>query len=352
MLNAGNDRHGGPAASLTGKRVAFDAVPVIDLSPLTGSDARDPAAVARLASALDEACRHVGFFYVTHHGVSSALRDAVFDLAQRFFAVPHDRKMSIHIRQSSCHRGYFPYFEENTDPKMTADLKEGFDIGRELPPDDPDVRAGKPLHGPNQWPEGLPGFRETCDAYFAAMSGLARTILRGLALALSLDEDFFEDKVDRPLAQLRLLHYPPQDGTIIERTLGCGAHTDYGCLTILAQDSVGGLQLQNAAGDWIEAPPIPGTFVINLGDQMARWTNDRYAATLHRVINRSGRERYSVPFFFDPNYDTVISCLDGCREPGQQPRYAPVTGGAYLVQRFNETFSYRGADHVTTEGSV
>ncbi len=324
------------AAGLEGKRVPFQSIPVIDLAPLlTG---RDKAAVAE---AVGQACREVGFLYIAGHGVPPALVDRCFAEIRRFFALSDERKMAVHMRRSPCHRGYYPLFEENTDPDLTADLKEGFDIALELGTEDPDVIAGKPLHGPNQWPEDLPGFRETLEDYYAAMRRLARQLLRAFALSLEIPEDFFEDKVDKPLAQLRTLHYPPQAGHVEAETLGCGAHTDYGCLTILAQDDVGGLQLCNSAGEWIAAPPIPGTFVVNIGDQMARWTNDLFAATRHRVINTSGRERYSLPFFFDPNYDTVVECLDSCRDVAHPSKYPPVKAGEYLLERFDATYSYR-----------
>ncbi len=326
------------AAGLAGRRVPFESIPVIDLGPLLADPDHAPT-----AAAIGDACRSVGFLYVRNHGVPQDVVDAVFAAAHRFFDQPLDAKMAIHIKHSPHHRGYFPLFEENTDPTLTADLKEGFDMALELGPEDPHVRARVPLHGPNVWPTALPGFRPTLDRYYGAMRQLAERLMRAFAVALDLEPGFFAGKIDKPLAQLRLLHYPPQQGHVEARTLGCGAHTDYGCLTILAQDAAGGLQLQNSAGEWIAAPPIPGTFVVNLGDQMARWTNDIFAATPHRVINTSGRERYSVPFFFDPNFDALIECLPGCRPAGQPPRYAPIKAGEHLLNRFNETFSYRRA---------
>jgi isopenicillin N synthase-like dioxygenase len=179
------------------------------------------------------------------------------------------------------------------------------------------------------------------------MRSLAETLMRGFALALDLAPDFFADKIDQPCASLRLLHYPPQEGQIEAQTMGCGAHTDYGCLTILAQDANGGLQVRNSAGEWIAAPPVPDTFVINLGDQMARWTNGRFQATPHRVINTSGRERYSMPFFFDPNWDALIEALPGTVVPGDVPKFAPVLAGPYLQSRFDATFTYRKDEAAT-----
>jgi isopenicillin N synthase-like dioxygenase len=327
------------AAGLAGQRIPFESVPVVDLQALLTDPEHGPT-----AAAIAEACRSVGFLYVRNHGVPQALIDAVFAEAHRFFAEPIDAKMAIHIARSPHHRGYFPIFEENTDPTLTADLKEGFDMALDLPATDPHVKAGVPLHGPNVWPGGLPEFRPTLDRYYGEMRRLAGRMMRAFAVALELDPDFFEAKISKPLAQLRLLHYPPQSGHVEEKTLGCGAHTDYGCLTILAQDEVGGLQLLNGAGQWIAAPPIPGTFVINIGDQMARWTNDRFAATLHRVINTSGRERYSVPFFFDPNFDALVECLPSCQTPEEPPRYPPIKAGEHLLNRFNATFAYRRAE--------
>ncbi|SMF17346.1 Isopenicillin N synthase [Tistlia consotensis] len=326
------------AEELRGRRIDFHEVPLVDIAGLL--DGSDPQGVAAKVA---EACERVGFLYVTGHGVSDKLIEAAFAQTKALFDLPLEAKDRWHIRHSSAHRGYVPLFEENTDPEDTADKKEAFDLGVDLAADDPDVVAGKPLHGPNTWPEAalLPAFRPTIEAYDAEMRRLAGDLLRAFALGLELPEQWFADKVDRPLAQLRLLHYPPQAGRIERRELGCGAHTDYGCLTILAQDAVGGLQLLNSAGEWVDAPPVPGAFVVNIGDQMARWTNDRFKATLHRVINVSGRERYSMPYFFDPNYDTWVETLPSCLAPGETPRHAPVLAGEWLAQRLTATFTYR-----------
>jgi isopenicillin N synthase-like dioxygenase len=173
------------------------------------------------------------------------------------------------------------------------------------------------------------------------MQDLGTKVLSAFALALDLPEDFFADKVTKPLTTLRLLHYPPQEGRIDESRLGAGAHTDFGCFTMLWQDDAGGLQVRNSAGEFIDAVPIAGTFVVNVGDMMARWTNDRFASTTHRVINASGRERYSMAFFFDPNFDAEVSCLPTCLAPGESPHYPPTTSGQHLLDRIAETFEYR-----------
>ena len=322
--------------------MSFTEIAVIDIAQLTSREGPEIGpGEAVVAHAISEAASGVGFFYVTGHGIPNAMVETMFAEARRFFDRSLAEKSTFHIRHSPVHRGYFPIFEENTDPTFTADLKEGFDLGRDLGPEDPGVRRGLPLHGPNQWPANAPEFRAAATVYFAALSDLAARLMRGFAIALELEPTFFADKIDQPLAQLRLLHYPPQTGYIDTRTIGCGAHTDYGCLTILAQDVNGGLQVRNPVGDWIAAPPLPGAFVINLGDQMERWTNGRFLATPHRVINVSGRERYSMPFFFDPNWDAEIACLANCVAPGETPRYEPVQAGPYLQSRFDATFTYR-----------
>jgi len=325
----------------TARTLAFDHIPAIDMAAfLDGTDRQG------VADKIGWACRNVGFLYLTNHGIPARLVDAAMDEARRFFALPDARKLAIHISKSPAHRGYFPFFGENNDPKNARDLKEGFDLARDLPADDVRVLAKKPLHGPNVWPDDLPGFRETIEEYYAALTRLAGQLMEAFALSLHLPQSYFHAMLDEAMGALRLLHYPPQPPISDDRVVGTGSHTDYGCLTILAQDAVGGLQVQNAAKEWVAAPPLPGAFVVNIGDQMARWTNDVFAATHHRVINTSGRERYSMPFFFEPNFDAVIRCLDTCKSAEHPAKYADVVAGEYLVSRFNDTFSYRVAETV------
>jgi len=326
---------------LAGKRLPFDSIPVIDMEPFLKGDL---SARRKVAAEIGRACREVGFFYIGNHGVPEALIERTRAEMQRFFDLPMDRKMQISVTRSKNHRGYFGWGEENLDPakqKQDGDLKEGVNIGRDLPPEDPDVRAGTPLHGPNQWPAELPGWREQMSAHYVAMQALGARMLSAFALALDLPEDFFAASITKPMTTLRLLHYPPQEGQITEAQLGCGAHTDFGCFTMLWQDDVGGLQVRNGVGEWINARPIRGTFVLNIGDMMARWTNGRFASTFHRVINASGRERYSMPYFFDPNFTADVSCLPTCLGPGEAPRYAPTTGGQHLLDMIDATFEYR-----------
>ena len=326
---------------LIGERLPLEEVPVIDFGRFLAGDA---AARRDTARQIGRACRHIGFFFVVGHGVPDELIARTFAEAKRFFDQPAEVKQRISIDRSPCHRGYFSLGGENLDPaKQTAagDFKEGLKIGRDLSAEHPLVKAGTPLHGPNQWPDGLPGWRETMEECYAGLTSLGREIMHAFALALDLPEDFFDEKLKGPMATLGPLHYPPQLGRITEQRIGAGAHTDFGCLTILAQDETGGLQVQNCAGGWVDAPPIPGSFVVNIGDMMARWTNDLFASTRHRVINVSKRDRYSMPFFFDPEFDTDLTCLGTCQDTGNPPRYPPTTGGQHLLDMINTTFDYR-----------
>jgi len=331
--------------SLVGARVPLDEIPVIDFGPFLHGTAEQRKAVA---IRIGEACRNIGFFYLAHHGVADALVANVFAEAKRFFDLPLERKREIAIEKSPCHRGYFALGGENLDPKQqieTGDLKEGIKIGRDLAAEHPLVKAGTPLHGPDQWPTGLPGWRETMQRCYDALVGLGREIMHAFALALEMPEDYFDRWLTGPMATLGPLHYPPQRGAITAARIGAGAHTDFGCLTILAQDPVGGLQVRNSAGQWIDAPYIEGSFVVNIGDMMERWTNGVFSSTPHRVINTSGRDRYSLPFFFDPDFDADLTCLPTCQGPGRPAKYPPTTGGQHLLDMINATFDYhRGKD--------
>ncbi|MEM9007014.1 MAG: 2-oxoglutarate and iron-dependent oxygenase domain-containing protein [Cyanobacteria bacterium P01_F01_bin.86] len=319
-------------------QIPFEAIPIIDFAPMQGTDA---IARQRVANDLCKACIQVGFFYIKNHGIDHSLVEDVFSQSRHFFRRPFEEKMHIHISKSSHHRGYVPLLEENTDPTARGDLHEALDFALDVPADDPDVLAGKSLYGPNVWPENLPGFQATMDRYYWELYELGRKIFQAFALALELPEDFFEAKIQKPLAQLRLLHYPPQKGPIDEKQIGIGAHSDYECFTILRQEDVPALQVLNSEGKWISAVPIPGTFIVNVGDQMARWTNDLFSSTVHRAINRSGQERYATAYFFGPHYDTLLETLPNCVTPQNPPKYQPITSGDYILSRFNETFSYR-----------
>jgi isopenicillin N synthase-like dioxygenase len=310
--------------------------PIISLA---GLDAADPAARAAVVDALRTACLDKGFFYIVDHGVPPALIRAVFDQSRVFFDLPMAAKLAVDKARSPCNRGYEPLRGQVLEAGSPPDLKEGFYIGTDLGPGDPRVAAGLFNHGPNQWPSDLPLWRGTMEFYFERMLGLCRTVMRALALGLNLPEDHFDGFCDDAVATLRLLHYPPQPANPAPGEKGCGAHTDFGAITLLAQDEVGGLEVWDGDNGWMPAPPVPGAFVVNLGDLMARWTNDRYRSTLHRVINASGRERYSIPFFFTGRADYPVTCLEACLAPGETPKYPPTTAIGHLEEMYQRTYA-------------
>jgi len=322
--------------SLQAIRVEQAALPIIDVSGLRSPHAADRRAVGE---ALRGACLDKGFFYIRNHGVDSALQQRLFAVSKAFFDQPLERKLEVDKAKSRANRGYEPLRGQTLEPGAPPDLKEGFYMGHELPADDPAVLAGRFNQGPNQWPD-VPGFRAVLEQYYLAMNDLAALIMSGLALSLDLPEDYFADYCTAPQATVRLLHYPPQPARAAPNEKGCGAHTDFGGVTLLLQDENPGLQVwDQASGSWIHADPIPGSYVVNLGDMIARWTNDRYRSTLHRVVNISGRERYSVPFFYSGNPDHEVRCIPSCLGPGEAPKYPPVTVEQHILEMYRRTYA-------------
>jgi isopenicillin N synthase-like dioxygenase len=309
-------------------------IPIIDVGALI-----DGAAPHDAARAIGQACRETGFFYVTGHGVAPALMRRVFALSQQFFALPLAQKEGAAFSGPSGNRGWIRLGNEKLDPDKPHDLKEAFNIGLELAPDDPELVAGKPFRGRNVWPQ-LPDFRDTMLAYFDACWNLGRTLHRAFAIDLALAPDYFAHTFDKPMATLRLLHYPPAPAAVAEGQIGAGVHTDYGNVTLLLTDEVGGLMVRHRSGRWIKAPVVPGAFVCNIGDCLMRWTNDVYVSTPHKVENPPGRDRYSVAFFLDPDPDAVVACLPTCVEPGRTPKYPPVTGSDFLQSRLAPTYAH------------
>lgn len=310
-------------------------LPVIDISGLTGA-ATERNAVARK---LRVACTDTGFFYVTGHGVTAELIGQVFRQSQIFFALSVEQKLVLVIDKSPCHRGYEPLRVQTLEPGAPPDLKEGFQMGLDLPADHPVVHNDPVNHGANQWPEHLPQFKDVMTSYMEEMMRVSRMLMMGLAVSLDLPDDYFDDFCDTPVTNLRLLHYPPQPANPAPGEKGCGAHTDWGGVTVLLQDDAGGLQVLSADGSWIAAPPITGTFVVNIGDLFARWTNDLYRSTVHRVINTSGRDRYSVPFFFDGRSDHLVSCIPTCCCEGESRRFADITVRGHLQEMIRRTYA-------------
>jgi isopenicillin N synthase-like dioxygenase len=308
------------------RAASADEVPTLDLTALLAGDDLGP-----LAARLHHACETIGFFYVKNHGVPDTVIDNIFAATRRYFDLPLEERLKMKI-DDRFRRGFMPQ-GINQHPGYAPDLKESYELALDLPLDDPDVAAGLPLHGPNRWPEAHPWLREAAEAYFAETLSLGKRLLRVFAVSLELPEDFFLRYCRKPMVQTRLFHYPPAQ-MIDERNFGVAPHSDYGMITLLTQDPIGGLELRKRDGEWVGAPYIPGTFVINLGDMFKVWTNDLYVSNLHRVVNRTGRERYSIPTFFNLDYDAPVACLPTCQSEQNPPKHAPIKSGDYLVGRF------------------
>jgi isopenicillin N synthase-like dioxygenase len=288
-----------------------NGLPVIDLSGL-----RDASATTAVAAEIDAACRDTGFFSIVGHEVPDELRRRLEALAREFFALPDPEKARIAMSSGGpAWRGWCPVGGELTSG--SPDLKEGLYFGQELDDRHPLVRAGAPLHGRNLFPKHPAGYRETVLAWIAAMTELGHVVMGGLALSLGLDERFFADRYTAdPLVLFRVFLYPPAPASpeALPRW-GVGEHTDYGVLTLLKQDGTAGLQVKSQ-GRWQDAPVVPGAFVCNIGDMLDRMTGGLYRSTPHRVQNRSGRERLSFPFFFDPGWTAEVKAID---LPGAPP---------------------------------
>ena len=280
---------------------------------------------AAAAGTIDAACRDAGFFYVVGHDVDPDLSARLEALSRRFFALPEDEKAEIAMaRGGSAWRGWFPVGGELTSG--VADLKEGIYFGAELGPDHPRVRAGTPLHGANLFPRRPPELQAAVLDYMRALTRVGQTVLAGAAIGLGRPASFFEDNLTAdPLTLFRIFHYPPAPPTAAhDGQWGVGEHTDYGLLTLLAQDEHGGLQVRSHDG-WINADPLPGSFVCNIGDMLERLTGGRYRSTPHRVHNASGADRLSFPFFLDPSWEAVVDDQGG-------------TYGQYILAKVTKVF--------------
>jgi isopenicillin N synthase-like dioxygenase len=322
--------------------VSGPSIPVVDLAEARAAE----GPVGELAAIVDRACRDTGFLAVTGHGIPPALRAAVLDAARTFFALPAEVKAEVAIERSPHHRGYGGFGAEQLAPGVPPDRKETFDIG---PEEEAGAAGGSPLAGPNQWPD-LPGFRDTLEDYRAQATDVARLLMRLVAAGLGLPDRTFDACLEHPRVNLRLLRYPAVDGPVAEGQLGAGAHTDYGCLTLLCSDGTPGLQVRTLDGTWVDVEVPDDALVVNLGDLLQRWTNDRYRSTPHRVVPPVGRDRYSVPVFVNPHEDTEVVCLPGCADAERPARYGPVRSGEYLASRFADTFGYFASSDASSDG--
>lgn len=326
-----DNRFQGDAARFGVRREAVGCLPVIDVSTFVDGD--DAAARARVAREIRSACVNIGFFYITGHGIPQAELDEIVDWSHRFFALPTDRKMALHKDLSPRKIGYMQVGGTNPDanPDRAPDLKENFNMCREAMAGE--ATEGNFFVGESQWPEAgeLPGFETFMKAHLAKRAALTRGLAHGFALSLDLGENFFDESHHHHGGILLLNYYPSLDPAAMSRTQWSNSpHSDYGSFTLLSQDDVGGLQVRNVDGAWIDVPPIADTFVVNIGDLFAVWTNDLYTPNLHRAVNVSGRARVSVPYFVMARSDVAVQCLDTCQGPGNPARYHSVVAGEYV----------------------
>ena len=336
-------RTGAPEESLQLARapsdMPFTKIPVIDFGEfLHGSVSQQ----REVAAQIGDACRNVGFMYLVNHGVPQALVGDAYAIAQELFDLPLEEKRKVGYLPGGF-RGYFAKGSENLDQygetTQKGDIKEGFDIGlvgSRLPLGS----QGSPtFHAANRWPtERLPELESIMSRYLDALRALAERLSEAFALSLGLNRNYFRQHISAPCINLRLNHYPERPGG---EGLGCGAHTDYGLFTILAQDMVGGLQVRNSASEWVEATPLEGSFVINIGDMMQRWTNNVYSSTVHRVVDNAAgtKRRFSIPFFFNANCDALVKCLPTCTSEDRPPLFEPDMAEKILQDRYSDAFA-------------
>ena len=317
--------------------MASSGIPLIDIAPMLNGD---PIGKRRIAAEVGEALETIGFFTIVGHGVSETLIQDVRDLAYEFFARPLDEKLRIPRPSTAATRGYDPPANQSLAATLgndaPPDLQEMFGMGDFDLPDEPYYTEGhgRDFFAPNLWPERPAKMRQTFEAYYRALDGIGDELMRIFALALDLDEHYFDAKIARSISHIRFNKYMAQPEAPKPGQLRAGAHSDYGTLTILyGEDKPGGLQAFSADGEWIDVHPPPGSFVVNIGDVMARWTNDRWVSTLHRVVNpprsEDQAERLSIAFFHQPGHDIEISCIETCHGPGNPIKHPPVIYGDY-----------------------
>ena len=315
--------------------MAAQALPIVDMATYR---AGEPDAKARLIKEIADKSRRLGFFYLVNHGVSEALLAEQLAWSRRFFDLPHADKAALDFRNLPVRRGYEPMAMQTLEAGMPPDQKEGFTVGREPEPSDP----SSPFEGPNQWPASRPGFdasafRRQMEAYRQAMTALGQDLCGLFAASLDLPEDYFTEALSRPSVVVRLLRYPAQPAGASSGRLGAGAHTDWGLITILLQDDCGGLEIETE-GRWIEAAPVPGALIINLGDMVVRLTGGRYASNLHRVLNQAAnRDRHSVATFFNPHAFYLVDCVPTCVPPAGKPD--PITFADHIQAMVEKTYA-------------
>jgi isopenicillin N synthase-like dioxygenase len=330
------------------RATSFTSIPVIDVSALSSTGA---AGLDMVAAEIGKAAREVGFFYIAGAGVGEDRFERLLRVTKQFFALPLEEKMRSYIGLSTCHRGYVPPGEESLIDEKPR-LKEAFSSALDLPANDPDYLAGNPMLGPNVWPE-IPGFADAVTAYYHAVLEVGQLLLRSFAVALGEVPDRFARHATKTPSQFGLLHYPYNPDAEDHREV-VGPHSDYECFTML-KTTAPGLEVLNGAGEWIDAPPIPGTFIVNIGDMLELWTNGEFIATTHRV-RKVPEERYSFPLFFNVDYHTVVEPLP--RFASRDGRARPtLRAGEHLWAQTAQSFAYlrarvKSGELLLPEGSV
>jgi len=320
---------------------AASKIPVIDYGPYF---AGDPGALAALATEVRHACEHVGFFYALNHGVDQPVIDRAFAASRRFHALPPDTKLALKLNRNNI--GYLPINASvqgaSTVHKATRpNQNESFFVSHDRAADHPDVLADRVLRGRNQWPDGVLGLREDMMAYFHALGSMCDRMLPPFAVALGMPADYFAPFfANEAHANLRFLHYPPQDPDE-ENLFGQAPHTDNSFMTALARTDVPGLAVRLPSGEWFPPPVIPWTFLINLGNIMRRWSNDRFLSTPHGVINESETDRYSIAYFHSPNPDAVIAPLPSCIDAHNPPRYQPAVYRDLILEFYRANYFHQ-----------
>ncbi len=316
-------------------------VPVIDVAPWFGGDktARDA-----LARQVDAACREWGFLIIKGHGIDPELMQQVKDATYAFFDLPQSEKNRIAAAaRASGGRGYYPLVSKSHArtrgvKDAPGDLRESFIAGG-APPAGIDSNAAARFFASNVWPQEPAAFQSVWEAYFAACTGLTGELMRICARALAMPDTYFDDKIDVPTSTLVTQFYPAQDMPPLPGQIRSGAHTDYGTITLLmTEDRPGGLQVMGMDGEWHDLKPVPGAFIVNLGDMMACWTNDRWRSTLHRVVNPpsgagAAARRLSIVYFHTPNHDALIECIPSCTDAANPPKHAPIHAGDHLLRQ-------------------
>ena len=336
-------------------------IPVIDISPYFSSN---EAARKELAKAIDQACRGVGFFAITNHGVGLAMLETAREKSREFFRLPEPEKLLTPRPAPYILRGYDPILQESLYSTIgienMVDFKESFTFGNpDIDPEDPyyftPVATEAGHFVPNAWPNRPKGFREIMEDFYRSMNKLSVDMHHIFALALGLEEDYFDAMIDKPFTMGRIINYPAQPTPPEPNQIRAGEHTDYDNFSFLyTEEDAGGLQVRSRKGEWINVPITKDAFIVNIGDIMMRWTNDIWVSNRHRVINpprdaATNTDRLSMVFFSEPNYDAVVECLPTCMGPDRPAKYSPISVGDYVKEKFTSQTTFQAWDEEDSE---